>query len=94
MVGDGANDLIAIKEADIGIGIASSDAVYSAAFTVKDLIQIDEIVREAKSTERQIAEIAQFYAVIQFLSLPIVIILTEDCSYPSSLELIYRNFAI
>lgn len=40
MVGDGANDLIAIKDADIGIGISSSDAVYSAAFAIKDLSQI------------------------------------------------------
>jgi cation-transporting P-type ATPase 13A2 len=45
MVGDGANDLIAIKEADVGIGIASSDAVYSAAFTISRLWQIDEIIR-------------------------------------------------
>ena len=50
MVGDGANDLIAIKEADLGIGIASSDAVYSAAFTVSELIQIEQIIREAKNT--------------------------------------------
>jgi len=34
MVGDGANDLIAIKEANIGIGISSSDAVFSASFAV------------------------------------------------------------
>lgn len=40
MVGDGANDLIAIKDADVGIGISSSDAVYSAAFAIKDLSQI------------------------------------------------------
>jgi P-type E1-E2 ATPase len=40
MVGDGANDLIAIKDADVGIGISSSDAVYSASFAVKDLSQI------------------------------------------------------
>jgi magnesium-transporting ATPase (P-type) len=44
MVGDGANDLIAIKEADVGIGISSTDAVYSASFAIKDLAQIIEIV--------------------------------------------------
>lgn len=44
MVGDGANDLIAIKEADVGIGIKSTDAVYSAAFVIKDLSQIITIL--------------------------------------------------
>jgi magnesium-transporting ATPase (P-type) len=44
MVGDGANDLIAIKDADLGIGISSSDAVYSAAFAIKDLSQIVDIL--------------------------------------------------
>lgn len=50
MVGDGANDLIAIKDADVGIGINSTDAVYSASFAVNSLNQINEIVREAKNT--------------------------------------------
>lgn len=50
MVGDGANDLIAIKDADLGIGISSSDAVYSAAFAIKDLSQIVEILCEGKNT--------------------------------------------
>lgn len=54
MVGDGANDLIAIKEADIGIGISASDAIYSAAFAVKDLSQILGVVLESKNTERLI----------------------------------------
>ena len=93
IVGDGANDLIAIKEADVGIGIASSDAVYSASFTVSDLLQIDEVIREAKNTERQVVDVAQFYGVAQFLSLPVILILTRDASYPSSMMLIYRNFA-
>jgi len=45
MVGDGANDLIAIKEADVGIGISNSDGIYSSSFAVRNLSQIMEIIR-------------------------------------------------
>lgn len=45
MVGDGANDLIAIREADLGIGINNSDAVYAASFTIQNLLQILDIIR-------------------------------------------------
>ena len=94
MVGDGANDLIAIKEADVGIGLTSTDAVYSASFAIQNLIQIDNIIREAKNTERQILDMVQFYGIAQYLSLPINLILTEDGSYPSSIQLVIRNFAV
>jgi P-type E1-E2 ATPase len=49
MVGDGANDLIAIKEAHVGIGISSSDAVFSACFAVRSLEQILQIIKESKN---------------------------------------------
>jgi hypothetical protein len=78
----------------VGIGIASSDAVYSAAFTVSRLWQIEEIIREAKNTERQIIEVTQYYGMAQLLSLTITLLLTTEGSYPSSIQLIYTNFGL
>ena len=50
MTGDGANDLMAIKQADVGIGISGTDAVYSSAFTINHLDSIIQIVKEGKCT--------------------------------------------
>jgi P-type E1-E2 ATPase len=44
MVGDGANDLIALKEANIGIGLSSSDAIYGATFSVPSLSHVIEVI--------------------------------------------------
>jgi P-type E1-E2 ATPase len=45
MVGDGANDLIAIKEADLGIGLSDSDGAYGAAFSVPSLSHVVHLLR-------------------------------------------------
>jgi P-type E1-E2 ATPase len=45
MCGDGANDLMAIREADVGIGINDSDASYAASFTITEMLDVDQIIR-------------------------------------------------
>ena len=45
VTGDGANDLMAIKEADVGIGISGTDAVYSSAFTINHLDSMIDIIK-------------------------------------------------
>ena len=68
----------------MGIGISSSDAVYSASFAITDLSQIVQIILEAKNTERQINEMSKYYGITQFISIVNTVILTEDCAYFTS----------
>ena len=50
MVGDGANDLLALKEAHVGYGISETDASYGSCFSINQLIDIEHKIREPKNT--------------------------------------------
>lgn len=54
MCGDGANDLMAIRSSDVGMGINDSDASYGATFTIINMLDIDEIIRDSKATTTNI----------------------------------------
>lgn len=45
MCGDGANDLMALREADLSVGIQATDASYGSSFNVKNMLDVDEIIR-------------------------------------------------
>lgn len=45
MCGDGANDLMALREADLSIGIQATDASYGSSFTIKNMADIDYIIK-------------------------------------------------
>lgn len=92
MVGDGANDLLAIKEANIGIGIRNCDSSYAASFSVESLLDIDYIVREAKCSEREIVEICRFMCVGGLLTVPCIIVMETEAAFYSTFQLIFDNF--
>lgn len=92
MVGDGANDLLAIKEANIGIGIRNCDSSYAASFSILNLSDIDYIVREAKCSQRSIIEICRFITINGLLSVPTIILMETQASFFSSFQLAFTNF--
>ena len=84
MAGDGANDLMAIKEADVGLGINDSDASYAASFTIKSLADISEVVKESKSSEQNIIEIVRYYGSLSFVRVVFSILLITEATFFSS----------
>lgn len=92
MCGDGANDLLALREADLSIGIQATDASYGSSFTVKNMLDVDWVIKESKCTQANIIILYQFYGSISFLVLICSIVMITDYTYFATNQLMYLNF--
>lgn len=92
MCGDGANDLLALREADLSICIQATDASYGSSFNVQKMVDVEWVIKESKCTQANIIVLYQFYGSISMFILICSIIMISDVTYFSTPELMYLNF--
>lgn len=93
MCGDGANDLMAIRESDLGLGISDSDASYGASFSIVNMLDIDFIIRESKNSSQSIVDMLRYFGSVSFLKIIASILMAVDCSYYNANMVLFYNFA-
>lgn len=96
MIGDGVNDILALKEADCGIalasGISAARSVSEVVLTSADFSILPEIVNEGRRVVNNIERVASMYLIKTtysfILSILSIIISHEYPFYPVQLSLI------
>ena len=96
MIGDGVNDILALKEADCGIalasGISAARSVSEVVLTESDFSVLPNIVNEGRRVVNNIERVASMYlikTVYSFLiSLLCIVLVHEYPFYPVQLSLI------
>ena len=92
MCGDGANDLLALKEADLSLGIQESDASYASSFTIRTLLDVDAVIRESKGNVSNIMQLFIYITSTYMASEMFAITLAANAADMSSNGRFYYNF--
>ena len=96
MIGDGVNDILALKESDCGIalanGISAARSVAEVVLTDTDFKILPEIVAEGRKVVNNIEKVSSMYLIKTtysfFLSILAIILVHEYPFYPIQLSLI------
>ena len=96
MIGDGVNDILALKEADCGIalgsGVGAAKSVSEVVLTNNDFSTLPEIVNEGRRVVNNIERVASMYLIkttyYLLISLSSIILSYEYPFYPIQLSLI------
>ena len=84
---------MAIKQADVGIGISDSDGTFSADFVVSQLQQIEAIIREGKSIGNIAIETLLMFFINTWLYIPLMLLTLHDLCTFSDATVFYKNAA-
>lgn len=92
MVGDGANDVMAIKGANIGIGINDCDSSFASDYSIDKLTDVEYILRNGKSTLSVIIDIFRYYGAISVLKFITTCIMSLDRANYNDNQFTFFNY--
>ena len=94
MIGDGANDCSALKQADIGISFSEAEASFSAPFSSLDtsINCVEKVLLEGRATLLNYIEVFQYIMSSAFIKYFANMILSFSMSYFNDFQFFYVSY--